>query len=93
MSAFVVTGRSVADYAKCGAAMPADCVIEACVLCGDPVTITRDATAKMEIEKRSGAHRLVAAICTPCTFAFLDELRVARGIAAARRAHEAVDNS
>jgi hypothetical protein len=73
MSVFLVTGRSVSDFAKCGAVVPPDVAIEDCGRCGDPVTLTRDAKARMETEKRSCAHRLVAALCTPCTLA------VARG--------------
>jgi hypothetical protein len=41
-----------------------------------------------EVIRDSGAQKRFNA-----NVAFLDELRVARGIAAARRAHEAVDNS
>lgn len=63
--ATLVTGRSLRNYADCGKVPPPDSVVELCIRCTDPLTITPSGAATLK-EARERGDWLAGAICTPC---------------------------
>jgi hypothetical protein len=66
MNGFVVSGRSLKNYREKGVQVPPDCIILQCFVCGDSVTVSPEAAARL-VEARDRGDQPVGALCTPCT--------------------------
>lgn len=67
-AAFIVTGRTLLDWALCGKRVPADVVRLGCLFCGIPLTITAEGARNLEDRRRDPEFdaSVCGAACVAC---------------------------